>query len=822
MWSRIGGGKNACAGLPLRLVLKGETFSPLYWKSKHQALIDMQRQCGYPSLFKTMASWEYSFPYHLFVLDEMEKGGRGRMQLAGLETLHTAHVFTQLNRGLYSGRNKTSAQDGWKDHILSADSVPEERRPQTVVNCLEFQHEKRKLPTQDYHGSGRVHSLDYVENVDQVGLERKLAATVPDAEDQPALQGTWKADRTVAATVAGRWRTDKAQGHRAFFPETLEITTIRTYVATYTPKFSDSFAREWLNDEASAFSVARRVLFDYQPAEPEMWLYLFAQCRYGGTMVPLIMPWPGMETPAAVVKAYEDSSWRCENMSLLEFCRKTNSDGQIAKWVVKLHKLHAFANNCPTRGEKLVACDMLSVFNDRWFGQWLALRKPFQQLNGLLSKEVQEKVPLQYAHFANAVLQCPDYWDDEDRVRADLQLEATGNDKILTFLAKVKAQRALVEKFMNGLLTKEDEERLERSICKLLDAAKAAREAPNEAAWEHIVDEAAANSRPQAVIGPPGTGKTTVIDKCVRRCLRQGGRVLFALPTAQQASRVRTKHPEADVDTCAGAFFLYKDSVEVMDCLTQYDMIAVDEVSQLSQKDFDRIVQMYLLWSSPVTSGSSRIELWRCKDETLRQKLVALRTAMPTKQLLKRIALRHKAWSGHREPTAWDLQELYRKVPHTTIATCGLGVQRFDDENKVVLGRPPVPLRMKLHRGLRVHLTRNVDKPADFVNGMEATVSSYDPCSRCVHVVTKTWRNLAVYPITDWVEGCGYVTAHPMRPGYASTVHKLQGAELEHVTIWLDIPYMKAAGYVALSRVQRDSDYLLGGIVTRKHFLPAM
>ena len=97
----------------------------------------------------------------------------------------------------------------------------------------------------------------------------------------------------------------------------------------------------------------------------------------------------------------------------------------------------------------------------------------------------------------------------------------------------------------------ERQERLERGICKLLDAAKAAREAPNEAAWEHIVDEAAANSRPQAVIGPPGTGKTTVIDKCVRRCLRQGGRVLFALPTAQQASRVRTKHPEADVDTCA-------------------------------------------------------------------------------------------------------------------------------------------------------------------------------------------------------------------------------------------------------------------------------
>ena len=55
LWSRVGGGKNACAGLPLRLVLKGETFSPLYWKTKHQALVDMQRQCGFPTLFKTMA-----------------------------------------------------------------------------------------------------------------------------------------------------------------------------------------------------------------------------------------------------------------------------------------------------------------------------------------------------------------------------------------------------------------------------------------------------------------------------------------------------------------------------------------------------------------------------------------------------------------------------------------------------------------------------------------------------------------------------------------------------------------------------------------------
>ena len=190
MWSRIGGGKNACAGLPLRLVLKGETFSPLYWKTKHQALIDMQRQCGFPSLFKTMAPWEFSFPYHVAVLDEMEKCGQGRMQAACLETIHTAHVFTELNRGLYSGTNKKNKIDGWKDHILAAEDEPEVK---TVVNYfqrLEYQDGKRKLPTQGYHGSGRVHvhSLDYLQNVEKVNLEAKLFATVP-SEDEPALRG---------------------------------------------------------------------------------------------------------------------------------------------------------------------------------------------------------------------------------------------------------------------------------------------------------------------------------------------------------------------------------------------------------------------------------------------------------------------------------------------------------------------------------------------------------------------------------------------------------------------------------------------------------
>lgn len=64
--------------------------------------------------------------------------------------------------------------------------------------------------------------------------------------------------------------------------------------------------------------------------------------------------------------------------------------------------------------------------------------------------------------------------------------------------------------------------------------------------------------------------------------------------------RQHSKHHESEPstlrrrsDTCSGAFFLYRDSVEVMDCLTCYDMVAVDEISQLSQTDFERIIQMW-------------------------------------------------------------------------------------------------------------------------------------------------------------------------------------------------------------------------------------
>ena len=135
----------------------------------------------------------------------------------------------------------------------------------------------------------------------------------------------------------------------------------------------------------------------------------------------------------------------------------------------------------------------------------------------------------------------------------------------------------------------------------------------------------------------------------------------YALPAAQQATRVRSRRPTADVDTCAAAFWLWKDRAdEHLDALAQYDLVVVDEVSQLDAEQFERIIQMWEaanqrpvftgdFWQLPGVGNSQATdspkwrmtfkvdlhEMWRCKDEKLRKKLQLLRAARPTADQLE-------------------------------------------------------------------------------------------------------------------------------------------------------------------------------------------
>ena len=64
-----------------------------------------------------------------------------------------------------------------------------------------------------------------------------------------------------------------------------------------------------------------------------------------------------------------------------------------------------------------------------------------------------------------------------------------------------------------------------------------------------------------------------------------------------------------------------------------------------------------------------------------------------------------------------------------------------------------------------------------------------------------------VYPWTDEYRQ----TYLPLRLGYAVTLLRVQGATLPHMTIYLDVANVEAAGYVALSRVRKDAHWRFVG-----------
>ena len=106
-----------------------------------------------------------------------------------------------------------------------------------------------------------------------------------------------------------------------------------------------------------------------------------------------------------------------------------------------------------------------------------------------------------------------------------------------------------------------------------------------------------------------------------------------------------------------------------------------------------------------------------------------------------------------------------------------------------------VPMELHVHPRMRVTLTKNINKDCDYVNGMGGTVlGAHRPGIR---VRTDTGYIIMVFPWTevdDWGERR---TFYPLRVGYGHTLMKVQGATLEHMTLWLDARNVEAAAYVA-------------------------
>ncbi|CAJ1393690.1 unnamed protein product, partial [Effrenium voratum] len=660
LWSDLGAKRSLGTGVPMRLMMAGSSFSPIYWKRVHNGLTDLVRQVGFPKFFFTLAPSEWTLPYHGFVLDGMSKLLRARLRLPVEETLHIVHVLLQTGKGLLLG--DTGSRKDWKDHVFAVrDETGQGRKLHGFVR-IEFQDGTRRVETQSYHGSGRPHlhllvfgDDDLVRSLD---VSSFASASMPEDEDMAGYVRGSQLDQkqdsgrrvfveeTRYDEEARAWRlrhlpADHTLGLRGYLPDVMDALKchqdlligedrtglLRQYVAKYLAKFSDSASQDWLNDEADAVSIAATVLNRYHPMEPEMVLQLFgAKLRQwhfttvGGGKRDFLVPLPdAADLPEHhPVRLYENSAWARGKISLLDFLRKTNADGQICAWLKKRHAelgepeecVEAFARRYQPQGEKVVAAEMLSRLSDRHYGQRLVLFKPFRRLSDFVNEAQLAKVPQQHRYLAMALLNGE--LRDERRIDEDLKVEGHSRATSQSVKGMIAANKGLIEDYLAGRAPEEAgppqrppgraaviHNSQQRQFKRLLDAA-VARSLDGRSADEAAAEEAAARARAEAkalaCMGPPGTGKTTVCHEKIEELLATNSKVLFALPTAQLASRMKERYGRREglaIDTCHAAIGFNENLAGYLPILVAYDLIVVDEVSQLSAQQGDHILKLW-------------------------------------------------------------------------------------------------------------------------------------------------------------------------------------------------------------------------------------
>ena len=129
------------------------------------------------------------------------------------------------------------------------------------------------------------------------------------------------------------------------------------------------------------------------------------------------------------------------------------------------------------------------------------------------------------------------------------------------------------------------------------------------------------------------------------------------------------------------------------------------------------------------------------------------------------------------------------------------------------------PLRILARPGIKVRLTRNLDKQRGFVNGATGTVCE-SLCGNRVFTVQldDTGNMVLVHPMEE--NGQLFL---PCCYGYATTIRRAQGASLEQGCLWFDQRRFAAGrgyGYVGVSRFKRRTGVYLFGKLRRTDFLP--
>lgn len=369
------------------------------------------------------------------------------------------------------------------------------------------------------------------------------------------------------------------------------------------------------------------------------------------------------------------------------------------------------------------------------------------------------------------------------------------------------------------------------------------------------------NARCFLLYGEAGSGKSYVTKGLIQYAQQKHLQVAVACPTGKLASTYSVEFPDVRCDTvhCTFNISVNSDVRTINWGLANVHFIVVDEVTQVSTEFLRHVLltrdslplnpvllfcgdrfqlQPLVTVDDQVTVGTS---LFTCAeiravlndlrlnnsqfrlDDHYREFLFPFRTTKPPSAFIDQ--LNERRLCGDNFPTELT-QDLIRQhlteVPETLFLVLTREDECFinraatefffsDQAVRTVLDEHKNPL--DLHIGLPVVVTQNRCKATGYVNGTTGIIRYYRGHTWFIESAGKM---IPIFPIYD-----GGDMVYPLRPGYASTVHKIQGQTLRHVTLVFNKKVLTpGVGYVAVSRVRSIDKLITMFRLSRDHFRP--
>jgi hypothetical protein len=298
-------------------------------------------------------------------------------------------------------------------------------------------------------------------------LEMKALAKVHQKSHQPHRDLDYK---TGAAASCPRSAEAEADHMRVFMPDVLGALRCHTdvlfglrrglllkYVGGYVPKYSDSFQREWLEGEPSAWSLAHRVLNSFHPLEPQMWMTLsrMPMVKHSGLGKCVYIPDPDEQAECSSLTAYRQCRMRPHSMTWYTWLHCFRCHGSVGKpmqWLRRRHQregrgceLNEWLAALQLQGEVCVALKMHSWLNDKAYGQWCLLHVAHRHVEELRDEDGARSFPEGVKHFATALRLRPLFWRDTVSVRNMLEAEGHRDYFVQSILHQVQANIDMVD-----------------------------------------------------------------------------------------------------------------------------------------------------------------------------------------------------------------------------------------------------------------------------------------------------------------------------------------------------------------------------------------